>query len=391
MVIIHTQRLKIRNIKIVQYRAEVDGLRALAVVPVVLFHAGIAGFSGGFVGVDIFFVISGYLITSIILSEQQKERFTLAGFYERRARRILPALMVVVLLSVIAAWFLLLPTELVDYGKSLVSVGVFASNILFWTQSDYFAQTSEYLPLLHTWSLAVEEQFYLIFPLFMIWTVATVKARRLAILVIVAVLSLIFCEWAWRNAPEANFFLAPSRIWELLAGVFCAFYLQQPREHSGSIKQLGSLIGLLMLAYSIVFFDKTIPFPSVYALLPVIGTALIILFTDKSTWVGKLLALPLIVGIGLISYSAYLWHQPLFVFARLYSLDELSVTILLGLSVLAFILAYISWRWIEKPFRDRSWLSQGQVLSLAGFCSLLLIGLGLVFVFGDGFNERFDR
>ena len=372
-----------------QYRAEIDGLRAIAVVPVVLFHAGIAGFAGGFVGVDIFFVISGYLITSIILSEQQKERFTLAGFYERRARRILPALMLVVLLSVIAAWYLLLPTELVDFGKSLASVGVFASNILFWTESNYFAQTSEFLPLLHTWSLAVEEQFYLIFPVFMIWTVSTVKSKRMLVLITAAIISLVFCEWAWRNAPEANFFLAPSRVWELLAGVFCAFYLQQPRAHQLMVKQLGSLVGLLLLAYSIVFFDKTIPFPSVYALVPVVGTALIILFTDKDTVVGKLLSIPVIVGVGLISYSAYLWHQPLFVFARLNSLEELSVTTLLGLSVLAFVMAYISWRWVEKPFRNRNWLSQRQVLWLAGLCSLVLIALGLIFVFGQGFDERF--
>ena len=372
-----------------QYRAEIDGLRALAVIPVVLFHAGIVGFGGGFVGVDIFFVISGYLITSIILSDQQKERFTLAGFYERRARRILPALMLVVLLSTIAAWYLLLPTELVDYGKSVASVGVFASNILFWTQSNYFAQTSEFIPLLHTWSLAVEEQFYLVFPVFMIWTVASTKSKRLITLVVVGLVSLIFCEWAWRNAPEANFFLAPSRVWELLVGVFCAFYLQQPRLHSSLIKQLGSLAGFLMLIYSIGFYDKTIPFPSLYALVPVLGTALIILFTDKDTLVGRLLSLPFIVGIGLISYSAYLWHQPLFVFARLNSLDELGVPTLLGLSVLAFVMAYISWRWVEKPFRNRNWLSQRQVLWLAALCSLILIGLGLVFVVGGGFNERF--
>ena len=372
-----------------QYRAEIDGLRALAVIPVVLFHAGINGFSGGFVGVDIFFVISGYLITSIILSEQQKERFTLAGFYERRARRILPALMLVVLLSTLAAWYLLLPSELVDFGKSLASVGVFASNILFWTESDYFAQTSEFIPLLHTWSLAVEEQFYLIFPVFMIWTVATVKSKRLMILIAVAILSLLFTEWAWRNAPEANFFLAPSRIWELLAGVFCAFYLQDSRNYSSVTRQIGSMVGLLMLIYSIVFFDKTIPFPSVYALVPVLGTVLVILFTDKETVVGQLLSLPFIVGIGLISYSAYLWHQPLFVFARIQSLEELSVLTLLGLSLLAFIMAYISWRWVEKPFRNRNWLSQRQILWMAGLCSVVLIGLGLLFVFGDGFDERY--
>ena len=372
-----------------QYRAEIDGLRALAVVPVVLFHAGIVGFSGGFVGVDIFFVISGYLITSIILNEQAKERFTLASFYERRARRILPALMLVVLLSTVVAWYLLLPAELVDYGKSLASVGVFASNILFWQQSDYFAATSEFIPLLHTWSLAVEEQFYLIFPVFMIATIAWLKQSRLLVLAALGVISLIYCEWAWRNAPEANFFLAPSRAWELLVGVFCAFYLQNKQLQNTTTKQAGSVLGFLMLLYSIFFFDKNIPFPSVYALVPVLGTALIIVCADAETLVGKLLGFPALVGIGLVSYSAYLWHQPLFVFARMNSMDELSVPVLLGLSVLAFVLAYISWRWVEKPFRNRNWLSQKQVLWIAAGCSVALIALGMVFVIGTGFEQRF--
>ena len=384
-----------------QYRAEIDGLRALAVVPVVLFHAGITGFGGGFVGVDIFFVISGYLITSIILNEQLKDSFTLASFYERRARRILPALMFVVLLSVIAAWYLLLPTELVDYGKSLISVGVFASNILFWQESDYFAATSEFIPLLHTWSLAVEEQFYLVFPLFMMASIAWLKRSRVVVLAILAVVSLLYCEWAWRNTPEANFFLAPSRAWELLAGVFCAFYLQSLRVASSDsssvvarglpdgVKQVASLIGFCMTLYSIFFFTKAIPFPSVYALVPVVGTVLIILFAESNTLVGRLLSLPVFVGIGLVSYSAYLWHQPLFVFARINSYEELSPLLLMGLSVLAFVLAYISWRWVEKPFRNRHWLSQKQVLWMAALCSVVLIAIGSGFIMGDGFNERF--
>jgi len=372
-----------------QYRAEIDGLRALAVIPVVLFHAGISTFSGGFVGVDIFFVISGYLITSIILSEQAKDRFTLASFYERRARRILPALMLVVLLSIVASWFLLLPTELVDFGESVVSVGVFASNVLFWQQSNYFAPTAEFIPLLHTWSLAVEEQFYLVFPVFMIFTVIWLKRSRIIVLSILALLSLLYCEWAWRNTPEANFFLAPSRAWELIAGVLCAFYLQNANQPNNTTKQVGSLLGLLMILFSIFFFSKDIPFPSIYALAPVVGTVLLILFAGANTIAGQLLSIPAFVGIGLISYSAYLWHQPLFVFARINSYEELSNIALLGLAVLAFFLAYISWRWVEKPFRNRNFLSQKQVLWIAVICSIALIALGSGLILGNGFEERF--
>jgi len=381
-----------------QYRAEIDGLRALAVLPVILFHAGIAGFSGGFVGVDIFFVISGYLITSIILSEQQQGSFSLAGFYERRARRILPALMLIVLLSVAAAWYLLLPQELVDYGKSVAAVGLFASNVLFWQQSNYFAPTAEFIPLLHTWSLAVEEQFYLIFPVFMIISAAWVTKRRWVVLAVIALMSLVYCEWAWRHTPEANFFLAFSRAWELLVGVFCALYLSKqavtaqtanPVPRSIIRQQLFSLLGLGLILASIFYLNNEVPFPSLYTLLPVLGTALIIVFAVEATWVAQCLSLRIFVFIGLLSYSAYLWHQPLFVFARLNSLEELTVSTLLLLSVLSFGLAYLSWRWVEQPFRNRKWLSQKQVLWAALACSIVLLSVGAVLVLGEGFNERF--
>ncbi len=372
-----------------KYRAEIDGLRALAVVPVVLFHANFSLFSGGFVGVDVFFVISGYLITTIILTEQEENRFTLATFYERRARRILPALLFITFLSMIAAWYFLLPSELIDFGQSLIAVGVFASNILFAQQSNYFAPSAEFIPLLHTWSLAVEEQFYVIFPLFMIFTVTWLKRSRILVLSLLGVLSFVFAEWAWRNIPESSFFLTFARAWEIIAGIFCAFYLHKAKPTYSSIAQLGSILGMILVCYSIFFYSKDIPFPSVYTIVPVFGAVLLIVFARSDTFVGKLLSIPLLVGIGLISYSAYLWHQPLFVFARINSFEELSAFVLLGLSVVAFVLAYFSWRWIEKPFRNRSYLSQPQVLWLAVSCSLILFISGLSLIFGDGFEQRF--
>lgn len=374
-----------------QYRAEIDGLRAVAIIPVVFFHAGFSIFSGGYVGVDVFFVISGYLIASIILREQEKDLFTLASFYERRARRILPALMLMVLLSMFAAWFLLLPSELIDFGGSIISVGVFVSNIFFAQQSNYFAPSAEFIPLLHTWSLAVEEQFYLVFPVFMSFTIAWLKRHRILILSLLAVVSFVYCEWAWRNTPETNFFLTFSRAWELLAGIFCAFYLQNAKQANQLLAQVGSIIGLCLVVYSVCFFSKEIPFPSFYTLVPVVGSVLMILYANPNTLAGKFLSLPIFVGIGLISYSAYLWHQPLFVFTRINSFEELSKIELLGLSLLAFICAYISWRWVEKPFRNRNWLSRSRVLWLALLCTVVLITLGAVLIMANGFEDRFAQ
>ena len=207
------------------YRSEIDGLRAVAVLPVILFHAGFDWFSGGYVGVDVFFVISGYLITSIILKEQERSTFSLLKFYERRARRILPALFLVMLCCIPFARFWMLPSHLKSFSESLVGVSVFLSNVLFLFQSGYFAQASELKPLLHTWSLAVEEQYYLAFPLFVLLFWRFGRHRMAVLVAIAAVLSLILAEWGWRHQAAANFFLAPTRAWELLAGSLCAFYL----------------------------------------------------------------------------------------------------------------------------------------------------------------------
>ena len=204
------------------YRPEIDGLRAIALIPVVLFHAGFEWFSGGYVGVDVFFVISGYLITSIILQEKEVGNFSFTYFYERRARRILPALFFIMLLCIPFAWILLLPHELIDFGKSLMATSLFSSNILFWLESDYFAADAELIPLIHTWSLAIEEQFYLFFPLIMIFFWVIGKRHLFWILSIIAIVSFTLTEWGWRHFPEANFYLIPSRAWELMIGALIA-------------------------------------------------------------------------------------------------------------------------------------------------------------------------
>jgi len=371
------------------YRKEIDGLRALAVIPVILFHAGFEWVSGGYVGVDIFFVISGYLISSILLGELQSGTFSVRNFYERRARRILPALFVVLLCCLPFAWLWLLPEELKGFGESLIAVVTFMSNILFWQETDYFTSGSDLIPLLHTWSLAVEEQFYIVFPLFLALFWKKGGATLFIIISVLALLSLGLTEWGWRYFPEANFYLIPTRAWELMIGALVAFYLFYKDKPQGKLNEVASLVGLAMIIASIFFLDKSLPFPSVYALIPTVGTALVILFANNNTLVNKVLSLKLFVGIGLVSYSAYLWHQPLFVFARAYYMDEPNLWITSILSIGALFLGYLSWRYVERPFRDKQKFTQKKIFVSAFVASLLFIAVGLFFVLSDGAMYRF--
>ena len=374
-----------------KYRAEIDGLRALAVLPVILFHAGFDSFGGGFVGVDVFFVISGYLITTIIISEMAEKKFSLINFYERRARRILPALFFVMISCLPFAWLWLTPAELKDFGQSLVSVSIFSSNILFWLESDYFAASAELKPLLHTWSLAVEEQYYIIFPmlLMLIWRLGIKWV--LVILSIIFLSSLSFSQWGAFNAPISTFYLLPTRAWELLIGVFIAFYLKQGDFlKSNMANQVLSLLGLGMVIYSIIVFDKTTPFPSIYALVPTIGTGLLILCAVPKTFVHKILSLKFIVGVGLISYSAYLWHQPLLAFTKHRLLGEASDFILIIMCILSVIMAWFSWRFVEKPFRQRNLISSKNILIFSSSGLLAFICIGLIINFSKDSLRKLD-
>ena len=373
------------------YRREIDGLRAIAVLPVIAFHAGLPPFSGGFIGVDVFFVISGYLITSIILLERDAGTFSLAGFYERRARRILPALFVVMAACLLPAWLWLLPADLRNFSESLAAVAAFCSNFLFWHEAGYFDSASELKPLLHTWSLAVEEQYYVVFPLLMLLLSRRGTRTTATALAAIGVASLVLAEHAVANAPATAFFLLPARAWELLAGALVALHLagRVNTDTPAILRESGGITGLLLLLYALCAFDSQTPFPGLHAAVPVAGTALLILCADRTTLAGRLLATQWLVGIGLVSYSAYLWHQPLLAFARHYAGGEPAAGIRAGLALASFPLAWLTWRFVETPWRNRRRFSRRQVV-LAALCFTLLFGaLGIAGHLLDGYAARF--
>jgi len=359
-----------------RYRPEIDGLRAIALISVVLFHAGFGIFSGGFIGVDIFFVISGYLITFIILSEKEAGKFTLKSFYERRARRILPALIFITILCIPTAYFLLLPKDFRNFSQSLVSVSFFSSNILFWQESNYFDIASELKPLLHTWSLSIEEQFYIVFSLLILFIWRLKKIYILSILILLAVMSLVLSQLGSYYEPKANFFLLLTRWWELSFGIFIAFYLFQ-KKTSHNKNEFLSILGLALILYSIFIYSKNTPTPSIYTLVPIIGASLIILFSNPKTIVGKILSNKFLVGIGLISYSMYLWHYPIFVFARHINFGDLTILEYALLTLISLILAYFSFKFIETPFRKKIFITQKKVFifSIIFLVFIFLVGL----------------
>ena len=375
-----------------KYRAEIDGLRALAVLPVILFHAGFEQFSGGFVGVDVFFVISGYLITTIIISEMAEGKFSIINFYERRARRILPALFFVMAVCIPFAWFWLVPSDLVEFGHSLIAVSTFSSNFLFWSEAGYFGGPAELKPLLHTWSLAVEEQYYILFPIFILLTWRLGIKWMLIILSFIFILSLGVAQWGAYKIPSANFYLLPTRGWELLIGVFIAFYLKYNIYIKSYLaNQLLSLLGFSMIIYSIIVFNASTPFPSLYALIPTIGTGLVILCAIPQTTIHKLLSIKFIVGIGLISYSAYLWHQPILAFAIHATAAEMNDLIVIMLCLSSLFFGWFSWRFIERPFREKSYLQRKFIFkfSLVGILFFSIIGISLHVI--DGGSKFYSQ
>lgn len=371
-----------------KYRPEIDGLRALAVVPVVLYHAGFSRIGGGFLGVDVFFAISGYLITTIIVGENSQGKFSILNFYERRIRRIIPLLYLVILASIAAAFFTLLPAHMNDFSESVVSVVFFVSNLLFYKESGYFAVASELKPLLHTWTLAVEEQYYVLFPPFVaiVWRFGI---RWLMLLLAVAAsASLLLAQWGSIAHPEAAFYLLPTRGWELLAGSLLA--VLEYKNKFWKQNQFLSLAGLSMIFFSFLFFDGRTPTPSFYTCLPVFGSVLVLMFAGKGTVAYNILSNRVMVLIGLMSYSIYLWHQPIFVFARHATRPELTTHLAVALTMFVFAISYLSWRFIEKPFRNKKVVNRRLLLSLFAIFSSVLVGFGVLGASTSGFISRYD-
>ncbi len=362
-----------------QYRKEIDGLRALAIVPVIFFHADFTLFTGGFVGVDVFFVISGFLITSLLLEEHGNKHFSFLNFYERRARRILPALFLMLLVSAALAYRLLSPWDLSDFAKSLLGANLFIANIAAYQQSGYFDASSAIKPLLHIWSLSIEEQYYFILPILLV-VLLRWGARVLTLgLGILFAASLFASERKLSQDSSAAFYFIYSRAWEMLLGSICAlFSLKQLHKVSDWLHQTAAFAGVVMIVFAILTFTQDTPFPGLFALMPTLGTALVLLFARSTTLVGRWLANPLFVGIGLISYSAYLWHQPVFAFYRYQSLNHPTQNAMLICIALSFLLAYLSWAFVERPFRDKKRFTQKQVFMSAlvgifAFCSVAII------------------
>jgi len=374
------------------YRSDIDGLRAIAVLPVVFFHLGVNFFSGGYVGVDIFFVISGYLITSIIVKDVVNDNFNIVNFYERRIRRIFPALFTMIFISSIVAYFILIPSELKDFGQSVFAATYSFSNILFWHESGYFDGPAEIKPLLHTWSLAVEEQFYLVYPVLLYFFIKKFSSSYKALLFVILILSLLICVLTTSSYPTENFYLTPSRGWELLLGALLALNVF-PADLKKYYREMLAVIGLCFVLYSVIFFDKNTEFPGAAALVPCLGAALIIYSGSiGKTFIGEFLSSGLLIKVGVISYSLYLWHWPIIVYTKLYLQRPLQNEEIVYLIVLMFILAFISWRYIEQPFRGKnSKFSKKIVFQGATFVVIISTVFGLYTHFENGISQRLSK
>jgi peptidoglycan/LPS O-acetylase OafA/YrhL len=380
-------------------KLQIYGLQAVAIGAIILYHAQITIydqqlFKGGFIGVDIFFVISGYLITSIILKELiTTDSFSFKNFYERRIRQIFPVLLLVILASLPFAWLYLLPADLLNFSKSIITLLSFSSNFYFHYSGNAFGELGSLSkPLLHTWLISVLAQYYILFPIILLIVFRYFKKYIIHILILGFVISLGLADWFSRNYPSISFYFFQTRFWELLAGSILAYFeiTLGHRSKKKSLNLILPFIGLILIGHSILFFNDEIFHPSFYTLSPIIGVCLIIWYSDKDGIITKILSTKLLVGIGLISYSLYLWHYPIFAFARITEFGHSSILKKSNYILLLFLLSIISYYFIEKPLRIRNrefnkfLIKILFTVSLIGFCSLVVF-------FKNGFENRVDQ
>jgi peptidoglycan/LPS O-acetylase OafA/YrhL len=372
----------------IKYRPEIDGLRAVAVIAVIFYHAELevfnqSLFTGGFLGVDIFFVISGYLISKIILNEvRDTGRFSFLNFYKRRAKRILPMLFFVMIVSFPFVYQFVIPNFFVSYSKSIISSLFFASNFYFWDLGIGYDQLQEiqFQPFLHTWSLSVEEQFYFVFPITLIFLIKYFKKHLNLIIIIGLFLSLLLADWMSQAHASFNFYSLPSRGWELLAGTLIALMeIKRKKNKKNILNDVFPLVGIILILYSLISFNDRMFLPSFYSLVPIVGVCMIIWFSNKNDLITKLLSSKIFVGAGLISYSLYLWHYPIFIL-----FNESNKIYLILLTIFLSILSYF---FIEKPFRNKSIKSNFfNIRLLLSFFIVILILNSLV-ILKDGFYK----
>lgn len=384
-----------------RYRADIDGMRAIAVMAVVFYHAGI-GCTGGYIGVDVFFVISGYLITSLILKDLENGSFSFFGFYERRARRIIPALSAVILFTLITGWFILEPRAYKDLGRSAMYQGLFAANFYFWATSGYFDGSGEEKPLLHTWSLAVEEQFYLIVPLVIFVTLSRRHLRNrgglISLILTALIISFMGSIYGVIRFPRSTFYLLPARAWELLAGALLAALPTRCLPRSLRVREAASYVGFAGILIPCFNYVSSTAFPGLAAVPPCIGAALLIWSNTQSdnnyelSSLNRKLAHPWLVFIGAISYSLYLWHWPLFAFSKCLSPGPVPVQVRCALVGISFLAAIVSWRWVETPFRLKSVCHRrSSIFAFASASVAAGVVLGALISHWNGIPGRFSK
>ncbi|MCE2929322.1 MAG: acyltransferase, partial [Candidatus Caenarcaniphilales bacterium] len=373
----------------VKYRPDIDGIRAIAILSVLLFHLKL-GFSGGFVGVDVFFVISGYLITKLIVKDLDSNKFDLRTFWSRRIKRIMPAAFVVILTTLVAGFFIMLPNDFERLASSVIFQQFAISNYYFWEHVKYFDGSADTIPTLHTWSLAVEEQFYLLYPLLLL-AISKIRAKlKITILAVIALISIILCQSYLASNPTQAFYVQSGRSWELILGGITALLI--PKDFA--FNKILSLLGLLMILFSVFSYNSLTPFPGISALVPCLGTALLI-YSNSSPNQGftyKLLSSKTMVNIGLISYSLYLWHWPIIAYSRYIFGDQLTTSHLIMIFLASFGLAIFSYKYIEQPIRNLpKEFSKRKIFAYAALSMLVIISISLIIKTSHGLKFRFKQ